>query len=242
VNVSARLGSSSQSAKLVPNPANRTVPEAEPACGIAEGTGAYVGEGSLAGVETFVRGEQSRADARRREGSPRMTTPPRGDGVDIVDEGGRVEGGNQLVVIYWNVAGIPKSGIDQFLSDLEDDVKWDILILLEFSVARSETHTTGMRENGHFVSAQPYSEGRRAGAIVFHKRLGIRHMDLVSHGRAFGGDFSWGGWKIRVIGGHADAGGGIGDPTSAALSTWNSWSIARHTTTSLSWERIRKSR
>ena len=43
--------------------------------------------------------------------------------------------------------------------------------------------------------------------MIFHRRLGIRHVDLVSHGRAFGGDFRWGGWKIRVVGGHADAGG-----------------------------------
>ena len=42
---------------------------------------------------------------------------------------------------------------------------------------------------------------------MLNNRLGIRHTDLISHGRAFGGDFSWGGWKIRAIGGHADAGG-----------------------------------
>ena len=74
-------------------------------------------------------------------------------------------------------------------------------------MARTETHTSGMRERGHLVKAQPYAEGRRAGAIILNNRLGIRQMDLRSHGRAFGGDFSWGGWKIRAIGGHADAGG-----------------------------------
>ena len=64
-----------------------------------------------------------------------------------------------------------------------------------------------MRDCGHLVNAQSISVGRRAGAIVINKRLGIRHMDLISRGRAFGGDISWGGWKIRLIGGHADAGG-----------------------------------
>ncbi len=66
---------------------------------------------------------------------------------------------------------------------------------------------SGVRDCGHYVKAQPYREDRRAGAIIVHNRLGIRHMDLISHGRALGGDFSWGGWKIRVVGVHADAGG-----------------------------------
>ncbi len=51
---------------------------------------------------------------------------------------------------------------------------------LEFSVARHETHTSGLRGSGHLVKAQPYGEGRRAGAIIANKRLGIRHRDLFS--------------------------------------------------------------
>ena len=121
-------------------------------------------------------------------------------GTTNAEDTATMDRGSQLVVVYWNVAGIPKAGIDLFLEDLDKEVMWDILILLEFSVARSETHTSGMRESGHLVKAQPYSAGRRAGAIIINKRLGIRRMDLISHGRAFGGDFSWGGWKIRVIG------------------------------------------
>ena len=30
-------------------------------------------------------------------------------------------------------------------------------------------------------------------------------MELISEGRAFGEEFSWGGWKIRLVGVHADA-------------------------------------
>ena len=30
----------------------------------------------------------------------------------------------------------------------------------------------------------------------------------MNHGRAFGADFHWGGWNIRIVGGHADPSGG----------------------------------
>ncbi len=29
----------------------------------------------------------------------------------------------------------------------------------------------------------------------------------MNHGRAFGADFQWGGWKIRIVGGHAEPSG-----------------------------------
>ena len=111
------------------------------------------------------------------------------------------------MVVYWNVAGIAASNIDGFLNDMENEVLWDVLILVEFSAARNELHLSGIRTSGHLVCAQPYSLGKRAGAIVFHCRLRIHRAELLSHGRAFGADFSWGGWRIRVVGGHADAGG-----------------------------------
>ncbi len=66
---------------------------------------------------------------------------------------------------------------------------------------------SGVRDLGHLVAAQPYCDGRRAGSPVVHTRLGVRHIDLNSHGRALGGELSWGGWNIRVVGGHADARG-----------------------------------
>ena len=129
------------------------------------------------------------------------------DGVTIAEDTTAVARDSQLVVVYWNVAGIPKPAINQFLLDLEGEVMWDILILLEFSWALSEPHLSGLTSNGHLVKAQPYGKGRRAGAIIAHNRLKIRNMELCSQGRAFSCDFSWGGWNIRVIGGHADAGG-----------------------------------
>ena len=115
--------------------------------------------------------------------------------------------GKPLVVVYWNVAGIGVGSIDDFLFDMENEVLWDVLILVEFSAARTELHLSGVRRSGHLVCSQPYSIGRRAGALIFHSRLRIHHAELISHGRAFGADISWGGWKIRVVGGHADAGG-----------------------------------
>ena len=115
--------------------------------------------------------------------------------------------GDPLMVVYWNVAGIAAANIDQFLFDMEKEVKWDVLILIEFSAARGELLLSGVRKSGHLVRAQPYSIGRRAGALIFHARLRIHHVELISHGRAFGADFCWGGWRIRVVGGHADAAG-----------------------------------
>ena len=108
--------------------------------------------------------------------------------------------GDPLVVVYWNVAGIAARHIDDFLFDLENEVLWDVLILIEFSAARQELHLSGVRKSGHLVCSQPYSVGRRAGALVFHSRLRIHHVELLSHGRAFGADFRWGGWRIRVVG------------------------------------------
>jgi hypothetical protein len=165
---------------------------------------------------TFVDSAQSIASTRTDPGvrGPARSTrispvdaDEKRERVTIVEDTTAVERGNQLVVVYWNVAGIPKAAINQFLIDLDAEVMWDILILLEFSVALSETHTSGLTGSGHLVIAQPFCKGRRAGAIIANNRLGIRHMDLISQGRAFSCDFSWGGWNIRVIGGHADAGG-----------------------------------
>jgi hypothetical protein len=112
-----------------------------------------------------------------------------------------------LKVVYWNVAGINAGEIDTFLAQLDMDLQWDVLVLLEFSAARKETHLSGVRQSGHLVSAQPFEHGRRAGCLVFHQRLEIHEVTLVNFGRAFGADFSWGGWKIRIVGGHADANG-----------------------------------
>ena len=115
--------------------------------------------------------------------------------------------GDPLMVVYWNVAGIAAGNIDQFLLDMENEVKWDVFILVEISAARGELQLSGVRRSGHLVCAQPYSIGMRAGAPIFHARLRAHHVEIISHGRAFGADFSWGGWIVRVVGGHADAGG-----------------------------------
>ena len=117
------------------------------------------------------------------------------------------DGGKPLKVVYWNVASIPGAGIDVFLKDLDDELQWDILILLEFSGARLCVQLSGIRSAGHLVAAQPVAAGRRAGALVFHSRLGVHEVVFVSHGRAVGADFSWGRWNLRIIGGHADANG-----------------------------------
>ena len=45
------------------------------------------------------------------------------------------------------------------------------------------------------------------GALIFNERLRIREVILVNQGQAFGADFSWGGWRIRIVGGHADPNG-----------------------------------
>ena len=113
--------------------------------------------------------------------------------------------GQPLVVVYWNVAGIPFNKVDIFWEDLGDRGRWDVLILLEFSAARKPMALSGVRESGHLVNAQPYEHGRRAGALVFHNRLGVRAVTFCSHGRNCAADFSWGGWEIRVVGAHMDA-------------------------------------
>ena len=112
-----------------------------------------------------------------------------------------------LKVVYWNVAGINAEDIDAFLAQLVFVIHWDVLLLLEFSAARSELHLSGVRQAGHLVSAQPFEHGRRAGCLVFHQRLESHEVALVNFGRAFGADFSWGGWKIRIVGWYADANG-----------------------------------
>ena len=110
-------------------------------------------------------------------------------------------------MVYWNVAGINAGDIDTFLAQLDFDIQWDVLVLLEFSAAYKEMHLSGVRRAGHLVSAQPFEHGRRAGCLVFHQRLEIREISLINCGRAFGADFSWGGWNIRIVGGHAAANG-----------------------------------
>ena len=112
-----------------------------------------------------------------------------------------------LKVVYWNVAGVRAADIHAFLEQLDVDLRWAVLVLLECSQARHEFFLSGVRQAGHLVSAQPWERGRRVGSLVFNERLQIREGTLVSQGRAFGVDFSWGGWKIRTVGGHADPSG-----------------------------------
>jgi hypothetical protein len=112
-----------------------------------------------------------------------------------------------LRVVYWNVAGVKASDIDTFLEHIDVDPRWDVLILLECSHARHEIFLSGIRRAGRLVSAQPWQPRRRAGALIFNGRLRIREVTLMFHGRAFGADFQWGGWKIRIVGGHAEPSG-----------------------------------
>ena len=76
-----------------------------------------------------------------------------------------------LKVVCWNVAGISARDIDTFLGGLDEELQWDILILPGCSVARRELLPVGFRHAGHLVAAQPFANSRRAGALVFHRRL-----------------------------------------------------------------------
>ena len=78
-----------------------------------------------------------------------------------------------LKVVYWNVAGVRAADIDTFLEHLDDDLRWDVLILLEFSHARHEIHLSGIRRAGHLVSAQPWQPRRRAGALILMNVYGF---------------------------------------------------------------------
>ncbi len=90
-----------------------------------------------------------------------------------------------LKVVYWNVAGVKASEIDTFLEQLDADLCWDVLVLLEFSHARHDIHLSGVRRAGHLVSAQPWLPHRRAGALIFNERLRIQEVSLMNHVRAF---------------------------------------------------------
>ena len=68
-----------------------------------------------------------------------------------------------LKVVYWNVAGINVRDIDDFFDNLDFDIQWGVLVLLEFSAAYKEMHLSGVRRAGHLLCAQPNLPGRRAG-------------------------------------------------------------------------------
>ena len=112
-----------------------------------------------------------------------------------------------LKVVYWNVAGIPARDIDSFLGDLYEELQWDILILFEFSVARRELLLSGVRQAGHLVAAQPFANGRRAGALVFCIDACRYMISPWFHTAGLWGRFQLGRLDIRIIGGHADANG-----------------------------------
>ncbi len=65
-----------------------------------------------------------------------------------------------LKVVYWNVAGVRAADIDTFLEHIDVDLRWGVLILLEFSHARHELFLSGIRRAGHLVSAQPWQPRR----------------------------------------------------------------------------------
>ena len=104
------------------------------------------------GADVSVQGNVARDSKRQRLGV----------------EDSMIEGeGKPLKVVYWNVANIPAKDIDTFLGDLDEELQWDVLILFECSAARREIHLSGVRRAGHLVAAQPFENGRRAGALVF---------------------------------------------------------------------------
>ena len=65
-------------------------------------------------------------------------------------------------------------------------------------------------------------------------------MDFCSHGRHFAADFSWGGWKIRVIGAHMDANNDR-EPYRASLNDLEYILDRARMITSLSWAQTRRS-
>ena len=74
--------------------------------------------------------------------------------------------GSPLKVVYWNVAGIPAGEIDKFLGDLDKELQWDVLMLLEFSAARHEVHFQVFEKRA--ISLQPnpsHSAGAREHAF-----------------------------------------------------------------------------
>ncbi len=112
-----------------------------------------------------------------------------------------------LVVVYWNVAGIAVSNTDNLLDDMENEIMWDVLVLVECSVARQELHLSGIRKNGYlFVLSRTQSVGAQVQSS-FTVALELIMRSLFRMNVHFGADFSWGGWEIRLVGGHADARG-----------------------------------
>ena len=93
------MGEPSWSARRRTEPANGPVSIADPTRGIALDAGTNVDKDLLPVGETIVGGEQSAADTR----------------VGDTAMDGR---GSPLVVVYWNVAGIPAGAIDSFFGGI----------------------------------------------------------------------------------------------------------------------------
>ena len=103
--------------------------------------------------------------------------------------------------------GIARRGVDQFLVDLSQEVRWDILLLQEFSAVHEIDYCSEPTVDGHIILLQPPGQGRRRSAIIIHARHSHRLVEgsFKSSGRASVADFLWEGWKLRLLNGHLDA-------------------------------------
>ena len=78
----------------------------------------------------------------------------------------------------WNVAGIAKKGVDDFINSFDKEHTWSVLLLQEFIGAKLDIPSNSfVTTDGHVVFVAPPCQGCRATAIVIHNELqhGILH-------------------------------------------------------------------
>ena len=73
-----------------------------------------------------------------------------------------------LNILSLNVLSISSKDLDQFCRQLELEVRWDALLLQEFSFTEEEFIDSA---DGHIVFAQPPCSGQRRCAIILHDRM-----------------------------------------------------------------------
>ena len=74
--------------------------------------------------------------------------------------------GAHLTCISWNVRGVRREEAEKFLDDMHEDRKWDVLLLHEFSKARTDWPA---EISGHRVYCRASSGGSRQPAIIVHR-------------------------------------------------------------------------
>ena len=115
---------------------------------------------------------------------------------------------SEIRTLSWNIRGMKLCDLDLFLTDLSNNIPWDIIAVQEFG----PWGVDGGREiDGHLILSSRKCVGSRPTGIIVHRdfRGCFVEGSFVCEGRASAADFVQSNRKFRFVCSHLAPGGGL---------------------------------